>query len=141
MASMYDLKIFRLNRIRFQELWDDATNWIRRTYNQTQEQFTIASPFSQLLYVILHMGRMIFYYIEDSITGLNIRTAYRPDQIRGLMRLAGHNSSRPISARAGIPNKTTVKSKVNGASYILLFNSDTAKITMSAGNYVDGNII
>ena len=160
MASMYDLKIFRLNRIRFQELWDDATNWIRRTYNQTQEQFTIASPFAQLLYVILHMGRMIFYYIEDSITGLNIRTAYRPDQIRGLMRLAGHNSSRPISARAGIriianetgnqdykgqvcfiPNKTTVKSKVNGASYILLFNSDTAKITMSAGNYVDGNII
>src|SRR5574344_372153 len=103
---------------------------------------------------------MIFYYIEDSITGLNIKSAYRPDQIRGLARLTGHNSTRPISARAAvrltykddgnqdlsgkvcfIPNKTIIQSTLNGEHYILLFNADTAKITMKSGNYVDGNII
>ena len=64
MASMYDLKIFKLNRLRYEELWNDAVTWVRKTYNATNEQFTMASPFAQLLSVVLHMGRMIFYYIE-----------------------------------------------------------------------------
>ena len=157
---MYDLKIFKLNRLRYEELWNDAVTWVRKTYNAASEQFTMASPFAQLLSVVLHMGRMIFYYIEDSITGLNIKSAYRPDQIRGLARLAGHDSARPISARAAIrisyknngdtnytgkvcfiPNKTKIQSTINGCSYIILFNADTAKITMNAGNYVDANLI
>lgn len=74
-----NLKIFSLNRIKFNELWADALKYIKRTYQATSQAFTPASPFGQLLQVILHMGRMILYYIEDSITGLNIRTAYRPD--------------------------------------------------------------
>lgn len=102
MSKYNDLKIFSLNRIKYEELWEDALNWVKKTYNATDEQFTMASPFAQLLSVILHMGRMIFYYIEDSITGLNIKTAYRPDQIRGLARLTGHDAGRPISARGGI---------------------------------------
>ena len=120
----------------------------------------MASPFAQILSVVLHMGRMIFYYIEDSITGLNIKTAYRPDQIKGLAQMTGHESGRPISARAAIrlkfknqgkqdydgnvcyiPNKVKIVSKINGASYIILFNADTAKVTMNAGNYIDANII
>ena len=161
MASIYDLKIFRLNRIKYEELWQDALNWVRRTYNATEEQFTMASPFAQLLSVILHLGRMVFYYIEDSVTGLNIKTAYRPDQIRGLAQLTGHSSTRPISARASVRlsyinngnleyngqvcymlnKQITVKSKINGCSYVLLFNADSAKITMNAGNYIDANLI
>ena len=35
----------------------------------------------------------------------------------------------------------TVKSKINGCSYVLLFNADSAKITMNAGNYIDANLI
>lgn len=160
MAINTNIKIFRLNRIRFEELWEDAVAWIRRSYGATNQDFTPASPFAQILSVVLHLGRMILYYIEDSITGLNIRTAYRPDQIRGLARLAGHDAARPVSARAGIrltcvnngdqnlmgkvcyiPNKTVIQSTQSGASYIILFNADTAKITMNAGNYIDANII
>ena len=77
---MAKLKIFHLNRIKYDQLWNDALTYIKQTYSAVNEQFTSASPFAQLLSVILHLGRMIFYYIEDSITGLNIRTAYR--QIR-----------------------------------------------------------
>ena len=74
MASIYDLKIFKLNRLKYEELWNDAIAWVKKTYNVSEQQFTMASPFAQLLSVILHLGRMIFYYIEDSITGLNIKT-------------------------------------------------------------------
>jgi hypothetical protein len=88
---------------------------------------------------------MVFYYIEDSITGLNIKTAYRPDQIRGLARLTGHNPGRAIAARGAvrimyqdtgnldlngnvcfIPNKTKLLCAINGATYTILFGADTA---------------
>lgn len=160
MASIYDLKIFKLNRLKYEELWQDALKWVKKTYNASDEQFTMASPFAQLLSVILHMGRMVFYYIEDSITGLNIKTAYRPDQIRGLARLTGHDSTRPIAAKGAIrltyydqgnvdlngkicyiPNKTTVTSTLNGTVYTILFGADSGKMTMQAGNYLDATII
>ena len=37
MASIYDLKIFKLNRLRYEQLWADAVNWVKRTYNATSE--------------------------------------------------------------------------------------------------------
>ena len=160
MASIYDLKIFKLNRLKYEELWSDAVTWVKKTYNTTSEQFTMASPFAQLLSVILHLGRMVFYYIEDSITGLNIKTAYRPDQIRGLARLSGHNAGRAIAARGAvkimyvdtgnmdlngqvcfIPNRTKILSAFGGLTYTILFGADTAQITMTAGNFVEATII
>ena len=133
-----EIKIFKLNRIKFNELYQDAINYIRATYQAVGQQFNTASPFGQLLQVVLHLGRMIFYYIEDSISGLNIRTAYRPDQVKGLAMLAGHDSSRPIAGRGAcqiffvdngnyqlngqvcyIPNKTKVVCKKNGLKYTI----------------------
>lgn len=164
MAAQNDsstIKIFKLNRLRFDELWNDAVSYIKTTYKAVGQAFTPAAPFGQLLQVILHLGRMIFYYIEDSITGLNIRTAYRPDQIRGLAALTGHVACRPISARGAItikyapntadsdiagqicyiPNKVQLKSKINGSTYTVLFGADNAKITMQSMNYIDAVIV
>ena len=103
---------------------------------------------------------MIFYYIEDSITGLNIRTAYRPDQVKGLAQLAGHDTARPIAARGAcqiryydngkyqlngqvcyIPNKSTVVNKRNGLTYTVFFGADNGKITMNSGNVLEANLI
>lgn len=154
-------KIFNLSRIKYDELWADAIEWIKATYNTAKEKFTVASPFAQLLSVILHLGRMIFYYIEDSITGLNIKTAYRPDQIKGLAMLTGHDAGRAIAARGAvklayystngnddyigqvcyIPNKISLLNTINGLNYVLLFSADSAKITMKTGNYVTANIV
>lgn len=154
-----EIKIFKLNRIKFRELYEDAIKYIKATYKVVGQQFNVASPFGQLLQVVLHLGRMIFYYIEDSITGLNIRTAYRPDQVKGLAMLAGHDTARAISARGAcqiyfvdtgsyltgqvcyIPNKTKVISKKNGLIYTLFFGADNGKITMNSANYLEANLI
>ena len=40
------LKIFKLNRIRYEELWNDALDWIKRTYYASNQEFTMASPFA-----------------------------------------------------------------------------------------------
>ena len=42
---------------------------------------------------------------------------------------------------AYIPNKTAIQSTINGMSYVILFGSDTARMTMEAGNYIDCTII
>jgi hypothetical protein len=46
MASIYDLKIFKLNRIKYEQLWSDAVDWVKKTYNATDEQFTMSSAFA-----------------------------------------------------------------------------------------------
>lgn len=157
--DIYNLKIFKLHRIKFEELWNDAKAYIRGTYNASDEEFTTASPFAQLLAVILHLGRMILYYIEDSITGLNIRTAFRPDQIRGLATLTGHDPGRSIAARGSvkiqynnqastdlqgeivyIPNKTKLINTATGLEYVLLFSADNARMTLKNSNMITAGV-
>lgn len=58
---MDNKKIFSLNRIKYKELWDDALNYIKQTYKDNSAVFTNSSPFSQLLSVILHLGRLILF--------------------------------------------------------------------------------
>ena len=158
--SIYNLKIFKLNRIRYEELMEDAVNYVKKTYQATTQNFTLASPFAQMLSVVLHLGRMILYYIEDSVTSLNIMTASRPDNIRGLAMLTGHKAQRVMSARCAaeivynntgnqqidgkvlyLPNKMTVQSALSGMSYIILFGADTAKLSLVAGNHVDCSLL
>lgn len=153
----FNLKIFSLNRIKYEELWNDALSNVKKVYSETGETFNSSSPFAQLLSVILHLGRMIIYYIEDSITGLNIKTAWRPDQIRGLARLTGHNPGRSIAARASIrivysgsadndyygqtcyiPNKVKLYNSYNGLTYTVLFGADTLKYPMVANPLSEG---
>lgn len=154
------LKIFKLNRIKFNELYADALAYIQASYKAVGQAFNTASPFGQLLQVVLNLGRMIFYYIEDSITGLNIRTAYRADQIKGLARLTGHDAARTIAARGAvkityidngdglnagkvcyIPNKIKVVNRLNNYTYTLLLGADNAKISMQSGNYIEASVI
>lgn len=153
-------RIFNLQRIKYNELFSDALNWIKRTYASISTSFTPASPFYQLLSVVLHLGRMILYYIEDSITGLSMETAYKPDQIRGLATLAGHFPARTIAARGAVKisylpngtndyegeicyinNKAILTNNLNGYKYTVLFNADVARMTMKSGNYINANII
>jgi len=159
LKKSYNIKIFSLNRIRYEELWEDALAYVKKTYQEASRKFNSSSPFAQLLSVVLHLGRMILYYIEDSITGLNIRTAWRPEQIRGLATLTGHNPGRSIAARCAarisyngsssdlsgqvvyIPEKIELQNILNGMGYVCLFGASNAKMTLDPGNYVNCNLV
>lgn len=159
LKKSYNIKIFSLNRIRYEELWEDALAYVKKTYQEASRKFNSSSPFAQLLSVVLHLGRMILYYIEDSITGLNIRTAWRPEQIRGLATLTGHNPGRSIAARCAakisyngsssdysgqvvyIPEKIELLNVLNGMGYVCLFGASNAKMTLDSGNYINCNLV
>lgn len=151
--------IFSKTRLKFEEMWNDATNYIRQTYKSRGQVFTTASPFSQLLQVILHMGRMIMFYIEDSITELNIKTANRPASIKGLATLTGHDPFRGLSARGVIrlsfnpdlspssstsvviPNYTKLQNLANGLVYTMMMPSESLRMDYSMTTYSDVNVV
>ncbi len=153
-------QFFKTNRIRFSELFQDALNLLKATYEDVGQYFTVASPMGQLLQVTLHFGRMIFYYIEDVITELNINTASRPASVKGLAALTGHNASRALAARGTlrlsyngakldiygntvtIPNYTQLTSNINGLTYTMVLPGEEIRLDLSSvTNYIDVNVM
>jgi len=154
------MEIFNTSRIRFHELYQDALNFVKNTYGSLGQYFTLASPMGQLLQVILHYGRMILFYNEDSVTELNINTATRTQNIKGLASLTGHNPSRPMAARGTltlqyngkklpigtkivtIPNYTTVANNQNGLTYTIVLPGEEAMFDLtSVTNTLEVNIV
>ena len=155
-----NFEFFKVSRIRFSELYQDAINFVKATYDDVGQYFTMASPMGQLLQITLHIGRMIMYYIEDSITELNINTATRPASVKGIASITGHNPSRAMAARGTlrftyngqkiditgntvtIPNYTQLSSTTNGLTYTIILPGEEARLDLSGiNNNLDVNIV
>jgi hypothetical protein len=153
------LEIFKYNRLKFDQLYEDAKSYLATKYQQVGDVFTSASPYGQLLEVALNMGRLILFYVEDSITELNINTATRDRSIRSLARLAGHNPTRAIAATGTlrltyngketdmygntliIPNYTLLTNGENGLSYLIVLKEQENRLVLEGRNYVDVNVV
>lgn len=136
-------------------MYTDVKAFLESKYQQSDQVFSAASPYGQLLQVILDMGRLMFYYVEDSINELNIYTAQRPNSIRGLARIAGHNPTRAISASGTlkftyngakvdmygntvvIPNFTTLQCGTNGLTYTLVMDQEAVTLDLSGKNSIE----
>ena len=144
-----DFKIFKTNRIGLSQMYDDAMNYVKDVYNANGQEFSMASPFAQIINVLVNLGRMILFYIETSITELNIETAYQARSIKGLSELTGHNPSRGIAARGTlymtynmdsdysgetifIKNYSKIKNSANGLTYLAIFPTNVLQVTVGA---------
>ena len=154
------MELFETTRIRFSELYQDSIQFVKSIYGAVGQYFTMASPMGQLLQTTLHYGRMILYYIEDSIIELNIKTATRANSVKGLVSLTGHNPSRAMAARGTlrlayngeklpvstpavtITNYSKITNNQNGLTYSLVFPGEEVRLDLtSINNFVDVNII
>ena len=136
------MQLFTTARIKLNEMLDDMTAYTQKVYKQAQTLYTNASPWGQFMNVIANIAQMMLYYIEDSITELNIRSASRPSSIYGLARIAGHNPTRAIAALGDlvfigqsasanyigqpiiVPNFTRIKCKDNNLTYTMILGKD-----------------
>jgi len=142
-----DLNIFKTNRIGLSQMYDDAMNYVKNTYAANDQEFTMASPFAQIINVIVNLGRMILFYIESSVTELNIETAYQSRSVIGLSELTGHVPSRGIAARGtiymtynrnsdyagetiSIKNFTGIRNSANGLVYRIILPANILQITV-----------
>lgn len=136
-------EIFKTSRIKFNELLEDARSFLSFNYSQNDKVYSPASPFGQILTVLIGLASKIFYYIEDSLTELNINTAARKSSIIGLAALTGYNAKGASSSSGHarlyyngktfddaslnqiiIPNYSRVYCPLNNLYYLIVSNSE-----------------
>lgn len=129
-------KLFTSLRINIQDILSETLQFLQDRFKQTKTIFTAASPYGQLLIVFENLSQLIFYYIEDSITELNLNEAARASSIYSLAALAGHNPSRAIGATAQI--RVVRKSNISEppASKVVLNNLFRVRCTQNGLVYV-----
>ena len=143
------MNIFKKNNILIQGLISDSFDFLQRTYGQSRNIFTVASAWGQILFVIQNLSQMILYFIEDSITELNIMQATRDYSVKSLARIAGYDSGRATAAQGEISikwnnkaadvnggavlifNNTRIRCEQNGLTYSLIMNSDKTKVSLT----------
>lgn len=150
------LKIFETYRIRTEELIQDSLEFLIDKFKQARRMFTVSSVYGQILYVLKNLSHLIFYYIEDSITELNINQATRNSSRYSLISLAGHNPTRSIEASgeikikpkdsieidvpgnlAIIPNYSRINCLNNNLTYVLKFPGDELRVPLQEINEIN----
>jgi len=131
-------------RVKAQMLFEDSATFLIVTFKQSFRNFTYGSSYGQILLVLHNLYQEALYYIQDSITQLNFKSATRPHMVMGMAGLQGHNASRGKSARGEIlikikkdadlseitgntiyvPNYSRIKCSSNGNSNGLFYMLD-----------------
>jgi hypothetical protein len=143
--------IFQKNNILIRGLLSDTYQFLQLTYGQTRNVFTVASAWGQILFVLENLSQLILYFIEDSITELNIYEATRDYSVRSLARLSGYDPARSMAAQGEVSvvwnltqsdagggavilrNNTRIQCDQNGLPYTLILNSQTVKVPLTRG--------
>ena len=102
MSSSKQPNFLNKARVQSQELFSQLRDFMISTYDQAGQVFNLSSAYGQILHGLAEIADMILFYIEDSITELNIYSASRTSSIQGLARLAGHSITRSIAASGEI---------------------------------------
>jgi len=145
------MDLFKKNRAKIQNLLQDSLELIQKRYNQANQLFTVASAWGQILFVLQNLSQLILFFIEDSITELDIKKATRESSVYGLAALTGHNASRSSCARGQIdiiwngqdsssvggsailiPRYASIKFQNGGINYLLNLPQDYSRINLSA---------
>jgi len=110
---------FDKSKIQASSIYSQTYDYVTTKFSQAGKIFTLSSAYGQILYVLSNLSSMILFYIEDSITELNILTASRTQSIQGLARLSGHDATRAIAATGEIKFKVTSIPEIQGNQIII----------------------
>lgn len=144
--------IFQKNNILIRGLLNDTYNFLQLTYSQTRNVFTVASAWGQILFVLENISQLILYFIEDSITELNIYQATRDYSVKSLARIAGYDPARGMAAQGEVAvswnlkgtdvggaavllsGRPRIQCEQNGQIYTLILNGPSVKVPLSRGS-------
>lgn len=143
------MSLFDKTRIQASEIYSQIYDFVTTKFSQSGKIFTLASGYGQILSSISNLSSMILYFIEDSLTELNIYSASRTTSIQGLARMAGHNPTRAIAATGEIqfsikerpdiqgdqiiiPNFSKIKCLNNNKTYTLNLTQDQVRIGLNS---------
>jgi hypothetical protein len=154
------MDLLNKNRAKISDLLSETFELIQARYGMSEQLFTVASVWGQIIFVLDNLSQFILFFIEDSITELNINTATRESSIYGLATLAGHNPTRSIAAKGEIvtkwngkgledigggavlvPNNAQVKCINNGRTYLLKLGQEYVRLNLDGTSTLVASII
>lgn len=130
------MDLLQKNKAKISDLIAQTFDLIQARYSMSNQLFTVASVWGQIIFVLDNLAQFILFFIEDSITELNINQATRESSIYGLATLAGHNPTRAISAKGEVVITWNGRSFENvGGSAILVPNYAQLNCVNNGKNY------
>jgi hypothetical protein len=154
------MDLLNKNKAKISDLLSETFELIQARYGMSEQLFTVASVWGQIIFVLDNLSQFILFFIEDSITELNINTATRESSIYGLATLAGHNPTRAISAKGEIvakwngkglenigggavliPNNSQVKCINNGRTYLLKLGQEYVRLNLDGTSILAASVI
>jgi hypothetical protein len=154
------MDLLEKNKAKISDLLAQTFDLIQARYGMSEQLFTVASVWGQIIFVLDNLSQFILFFIEDSITELNINTATRESSIYGLATLAGHNPTRAIAAKGEvvikwngkgfedvgggavlIPNNAEIKCVNNGKTYLVKLGQEYVRLNLDGTSTLSASII
>ena len=153
-----NLNIFKKYRVRVDEMLQDSIDFMVDKFKQSRKMFTVSSVYGQILYVLENLFQLNLFYIEDSISEMNIHRASRNSSKFSLVSLAGHNPGRAIAASgevkiktktspdsvpggvAVIPGFTRLSCENNNRTYVLVFPGADIRVPVDQDNEINATV-
>ncbi len=156
------MAFFDFINLQYEQLTDQVNSYLRTTYSRSDELFTNASPFGQVVNVLKEFFQWTIIYEKNIVRNFQIETADNTKAIRNLARIGGHNPTRPITATgtlklkikpgvninseiAGglikIEDKTLLKNKTNGLNYTIRIGKDVDIYRLSQSTDIYLNVV
>lgn len=154
------MDLLQKNKAKISDLINETFDLIQARYSMSNQLFTVASVWGQIIFVLDNLSQFILFFIEDSITELNINQATRESSIYGLATLAGHNPTRAISAKGEavitwngkgfedvggsailIPNNSQLRCVNNGIVYLVKLPQDYLRINLDPSSKIIASIV
>ena len=149
------MDLLQKNKAKISDLINQTFDLIQARYSVSNQLFTVASVWGQIIFVLNNLTQFILFFIEDSITELNINQATRESSVYGLATLAGHNPTRAIAAKgeimigwngkniedvAGsavlIPNYSQIRCLNNGRIYVVKLTQDYIRFNLDPASKI-----
>lgn len=154
------MDLLQKNKAKIGDLLSQTFDLIQARYSMSEQLFTVASVWGQIIFVLENLSQLILFFIEDSITELNINQATRESSIYGLATLAGHNPTRAISAKGEVvinwngkgfeqigggaillPNNSQIRCVNNGKTYLIKLNQEYLRLNLDPSSKIICSIV
>lgn len=156
------MAFFDFIELKYEQLNTQINTYVRNMYSKSNEFFSSASPFGQILNVLKELYQFTILYQKNIVRNIDIETTSNIKVLRTYSRIAGHNPSRATSASGTLrittkPNldltnnilngsikitdKTLLKNITNGLDYTIRLGSTEETFRLINNNFFYVNII
>ena len=139
------MAFFEFIELRYEALTAQVNTYLRTVYSRSDETFSNASPFGQVVNVLTEFFQWTTIYQKNIVRNFQVEEADNSKAIRNLARIGGHNPTRAITATGTIKmklkpgidinsdiagglikmeDKTLMKNKTNGYNYTIRLGKD-----------------